>query len=286
MASEQVMQLDRRVLGQSEADSGGADNTVSTGSPRVDPEIRALHVYVDVRDAGYLAQRVADASLVILSGSEMPTFGARAAADAGLSFPEDPRRRDVARFLTTVLITDIVDSTRTVARVGDRRWRELLADHYCECRAHIDDGGGELVNTTGDGIVATFNSPTRAIRAATAIQAVARESGMAVRAGLHTGECERLGDGLTGVTVHIAARICALAGGDAVMTTGTVRDLVTGSLLAFEPRGRRELRGVPGDWTVFTVSDPAERAQGRGAASKPRACRLAGGRRRQLPRHA
>jgi class 3 adenylate cyclase len=165
--------------------------------------------------------------------------------------------RDTSRFLTTILMTDIVDSTQTVVRLGDRRWGELLTAHYAECRTHIEDGGGELLNTTGDGIVASFDGPTSAVRTAIAIQAASRRSGIAVRAGVHTGECELMRDGLVGVAVHIAARICALGGADEVMTTGTVRDLVIGSLLAFEPRGRHELRGMPGDWTVFRATDPA-----------------------------
>jgi class 3 adenylate cyclase len=174
-----------------------------------------------------------------------------------------PRRKrpnachDAGRFLTTVLVTDIVGSTATATRLGDRRWREVLADHYAACRAQIERAGGELVNTTGDGVVAIFDGPARAVRAAIAIQAIARTSGIAVRAGLHAGECERLGDGLAGVAVHIAARVCALGGADDVMATGTVRDLVIGSLLAFDPRGDHELRGVPGRLPVFAATDPA-----------------------------
>jgi class 3 adenylate cyclase len=165
--------------------------------------------------------------------------------------------RDAGRFLTTVLRTDIVDSTGMATRLGDRRWREVLANHYEACRAHVDRGAGDLVNTTGDGIVATFDAPARAVRAAIAIQAAARASGIALRAGLHTGECERLDDGLAGVAVHIAARVCALRGADDVMTTGRVRVGVIGSMLAFEPRGDHELKGVPGSWPVFSASDPA-----------------------------
>jgi class 3 adenylate cyclase len=163
---------------------------------------------------------------------------------------------DASRFLTTVLMTDIVDSTQTVALQGDRRWRALLADHFENCRALVELAGGELVSTTGDGIIAIFDAPTRAVRAAIAIQAAARASGFAVRAGVHTGECERMPEGLAGVAVHITARICDLAGADEVMTTGVVRDLVIGSLLDFEPRGPRELRGVPGEWDVFSATDP------------------------------
>jgi class 3 adenylate cyclase len=162
---------------------------------------------------------------------------------------------DMDRFLTTILVTDIVDSTRTVAVLGDRRWRELLAGHYADCRALVDHGRGELVNTTGDGIVAIFDGPTRAVRAGIAIQALGRESGLSVRAGVHTGELERLADGITGLAIHIATRVCALGGGGEVIATGTVRELAIGSLLRFEPRGRRQLRGVPGDFGVYLASD-------------------------------
>jgi len=165
--------------------------------------------------------------------------------------------RDAGRFLTTVLMTDIVDSTATATRLGDRRWRELLADHYTACRAQVGRSVGELVSTTGDGILAIFDGPARAVRAAIAIQAIARQSGIAVRAGLHTGECERLEDGLVGLTVHIAARVCALGGADDVMTTTTVRDLVSGSMLAFEARGHHDLKGVPGRWPVFSATEGA-----------------------------
>lgn len=163
--------------------------------------------------------------------------------------------RHAGRFLTTVLMTDIVDSTRIVARLGDQRWHKLLADHYEDCRAQIEHAGGELAETTGDGIVAIFDGATRAVRAGMAIQAGARERGIAVRVGVHTGECERMEEGLVGMAVHIAARICALGKADEVTTTGTVRDVAIGSMLAFEPRGRHELRGVPGDWTVFSATD-------------------------------
>jgi class 3 adenylate cyclase len=162
---------------------------------------------------------------------------------------------DTGRVLTTVLLTDIVDSTCAVARLGDRRWRELLADHYEDCRERIERVRGEMRETTGDGILATFAGATAAVRAGLAIQAVARERGIAVRAGVHTGECEQMEGGLVGIALHIAARICARGRPDEVTTTGTVRDVAIGSMLAFEPRGRHELRGVPGDWAIFGVRD-------------------------------
>jgi class 3 adenylate cyclase len=193
------------------------------------------------------ADRIADARPVILP---------EAVSDAIASALATPPRRDATRFLTTVLMTDIVESTSTAIRLGDRRWRELLADHYAACRAHVESRGGELVNTTGDGILATFSSPGCAVRAAIAIQAAARESGIGLRAGVHTGECERLDGGLAGVAIHIASRICDLGTAHEVITTGTVRDLVVGSMLEFEARGQRELRGVPGEWSLFSASDP------------------------------
>jgi class 3 adenylate cyclase len=165
------------------------------------------------------------------------------------------RHRDPERFLTTVLITDIVDSTGMAVRLGDRRWRELLADHYAACREEIERRGGRLVSTTGDGVLAIFDGPARAVRAAIAMQAAARVAGIALRVGLHAGECERLGEDLAGLALHIAARVCALGRAGEVVTTGTVRDLAIGSMLAFEPCGSHELRGVPDRWPLFRAAD-------------------------------
>jgi class 3 adenylate cyclase len=139
-------------------------------------------------------------------------------------------------------------------RLGDRRWRDVLAEHYAACRAAVARVGGELVNTTGDGIVAIFDRPERAVRAAIAIQAAARASGIGVRAGLHAGECARLDDGLVGVAIHIAARVCSLAGADDIIATAAVRDLAIGSTLAFELRGQHELKGTTGRWPVFRAT--------------------------------
>ena len=180
--------------------------------------------------------------------------------------------RDSGRFLTTVLMTDIVDSTQTVAQLGDERWRRLLAEHYADCRAQVDRAGGRLVNTTGDGILAIFDAPTRAVRAAIAIQAGVRVSGMAIRAGVHTGECEWLADGLAGLAVHVAARICALGNADEVMASTTVRDFATESMLAFEPQGRHELKGVPGKWTIFRATDPTEAFRYQTTPATPAPC--------------
>jgi class 3 adenylate cyclase len=171
---------------------------------------------------------------------------------------EEVASAEQGRFLTTVLMTDIVDSTGTVARLGDERWYWLLGEHYADCRARVDRAGGRLVHTTGDGVLAIFDAPGRAVRAAIAIQAVARASGLAVRAGVHMGECAWVADSLAGLAVHVAARICALAKADEVMASSTVREFATRSMLSFEPLGCHELKGVPGEWTVFKAAEAAD----------------------------
>jgi class 3 adenylate cyclase len=230
---------------------------VSRHSTTLRPGIPFRHVYSDVQDARCRADGIATARLAILPGADhLFTLGDHAsAADATLASVKKASRREGRRFLTTVLMTDIVDSTQTLARLGDRRWRELLAEHYADCRAQVDHAGGQLVNTTGDGILAIFDAPGRAVRAAIAIQAIARASGLAVRAGVHTGECAWLADSLAGLAVHVAARICALGNADEVMASTPVRDFATDSMLSFEPQGRHELKGVPGEWTVFKAGD-------------------------------
>jgi len=175
---------------------------------------------------------------------------ARAAASPGLRLVPP----DSDRFLTTLMFTDLVRSTLTAARLGDSRWCDLLAAHFADCRVEVSSAGGEIVDTTGDGILAIFDAPTRAVRAAMAIQAAAHHRGLGVRAGIHTGECQRRADGVSGIAVHIAARICDFASADEVMTTRTVRSLVAGSMLAFDARGVRKLRGIPGRWAVYRVS--------------------------------
>ena len=214
---------------------------------RLEPGARRHHVSLSTTST---AARSAPRTFVPRVGMQGASHRA-----AVISPPVPPVRCDAGRFLTTVLMTDIVDSTRTAARLGDRRWCTLLADHFADCRVQIERAGGALLETTGDGILAIFGGPTPAVRAAIAIQGVARERLIGVRAGVHTGECEQMGTGIAGVAVHIAARICALAAVDEVMTTGTVRDVVLGSDLTFEARGIRLLRGVPGEWAVFRATD-------------------------------
>ena len=165
---------------------------------------------------------------------------------------------DVAddRVLATVLFTDIVDSTRRAAEMGDRDWHALLDAHDAVVRAQLARFRGREVNTSGDGFLAMFDGPQRAIRCAMAIRDVVQALGIEVRAGLHTGECELRGDDIGGIAVHIGARVTALAGPNDVLVSSTLRDLVYGSGLEFEERGAHQLKGVPGEWHLFAVASP------------------------------
>jgi class 3 adenylate cyclase len=158
------------------------------------------------------------------------------------------------RVLATVLFTDIVGSTEQAARVGDHRWKELLATHDALLGAEVDRFRGRMVKSTGDGVLATFDGPGRAIRCACAIRDAVRSLGIGIRAGLHTGEIELRGDDdVAGVAVHIGARVSALAGEGEVLVSRTVTDLVAGSGIDFEDRGECELKGVPGTWHLYSV---------------------------------
>jgi class 3 adenylate cyclase/pimeloyl-ACP methyl ester carboxylesterase len=158
------------------------------------------------------------------------------------------------RVLATVLFTDIVDSTRRAAEMGDRDWHALLDAHDAVVRSQLARFCGREVNTSGDGFIAMFDGPQRAIRCAMAIRDTVQALGIEVRAGLHTGECEVRGQDIGGIAVHIGARVAALAGPGEVWVSSTLRDLVTGSGLVFDDRGARELKGVPGEWTLFAVA--------------------------------
>ena len=160
---------------------------------------------------------------------------------------------DSDRVLATVLFTDIVGSTEHAARMGDRRWKDLLAAHDALVGAEVERFRGRMVKSTGDGMLATFDGPGRAIRCTCAIRDSVLSLGVDVRAGLHTGEVELRGDDVAGVAVHIGARVSALAGPGEVLVSSTVKDLVAGSGIVFEDRGERELRGVPGSWRLFAV---------------------------------
>jgi class 3 adenylate cyclase len=155
--------------------------------------------------------------------------------------------------LATLLFTDLVDSTAAAARLGDLRWRELLSSHFAAARSALDRFGGREVKTTGDGLLATFDGPARALRAATAIRAAARNDGLGVRAGIHVGEVELVAGDVRGVAVHAAARILARAGEGEILVSETTRVLARSTGLEFEDRGTHELKGLDGEWRLFAL---------------------------------
>jgi class 3 adenylate cyclase len=161
------------------------------------------------------------------------------------------------RVLATILFTDIVGSTAKLAELGDRRWRELLQQHHALVRRQLVRFRGREIDTAGDGFFASFDGPARAIRCALAIADRVRELGLDVRAGLHTGECEITDGKVGGIAVHIGARVAAQAGPGEVLVSSTVKDLVAGSGMRFQDRGAAELKGVPGEWRLYSVEHEA-----------------------------
>ena len=205
----------------------------------------------------YIAEHIPNAKYVELPGRNWYHFVEpwRASFQEVAEFltGEQP---DVAddRVLATVLFTDIVDSTRRAAEIGDRDWHALLDAHDAVVRVQLNRFRGREVNTSGDGFLAMFDGPQRAIRCAMSIRDAVQSLGIQVRAGLHTGECEVRGDDIGGIGVHIGARVSALAGPNDVLVSSTLRDLVIGSGLEFDDRGAHELKGVPGEWHLFAVA--------------------------------
>ena len=149
---------------------------------------------------------------------------------------------------------DIVDSTRLLAEWGDRRWRELLEQFYGTMREGLEQFRGREIDTTGDGLFASFDGPARAIRCACRTRDAIASLGIAIRAGLHTGECEVLGDKMSGIAVHLGARVAGQAEPGEVLVSSTVKDLVAGSGLSFRDRGLHDLKGIPGQWRLFAAN--------------------------------
>lgn len=166
----------------------------------------------------------------------------------------DRSSTDLERVLATVLFTDIVDSTRSATQVGDQRWRQLLDNHDQLARQIVEKHRGNLIKTTGDGILATFDGPGRAVRCALSFGTAARQIGLPLRAGLHTGEIELRGRDIGGIAVHAAARVMAQSGSNEVLVSRVVTDLVAGAGLKFSERGSFELKGLPGRWDLFAAS--------------------------------
>jgi class 3 adenylate cyclase len=209
-----------------------------------------------IEGARFVAESIPGARMVELQGMDHFPFAGEV----------DPLLDEVEAFLTgtrhvpetdrkllTVLFTDIIDSTDQLSKLGDRRWREVLERHDALVRTELEIHGGREVKTTGDGFLATFEGPARAIECARAIVGAVPALGIEIRAGLHTGECEVIGDDVAGMAVHIGARIGALAHAGEVCVSGTVKDLVVGSGILFSPHGAHELKGVPGEWPLYRV---------------------------------
>ncbi|OBJ46804.1 adenylate/guanylate cyclase domain-containing protein [Mycobacterium colombiense] len=205
----------------------------------------------------YVADHISGAKYVELPGRNMFHF-VEPWRDSFQEIAEflTGEQADVAddRVLATVLFTDIVDSTRRAAEMGDRDWHALLDAHDAIVRVQLNRFRGREVNTSGDGFLAMFDGPQRAIRCAMTIRDAVQSLGIEVRAGLHTGECEVRGDDIGGIGVHIGARVSALAGANDVLVSSTLRDLVIGSGLEFDERGFHELKGVPGEWRLYAVA--------------------------------
>ncbi len=214
-------------------------------------------------DAGehgrYLASCIPGAAFADVRGEDFPAWlGDQDTRLAPiLSFIDSVQReeQELDRVLATVLFTDVVGSTDMACEVGDACWLDLLEKHHRTVRAMLARYRGREVSTAGDGFLATFDGPARAVKCAQAICEAVKPLGLEVRAGCHTGEIELLGTDVGGIAVHIGARVAALAGPSEVLVSSTVKDLVAGSGLTFEDRGRRRLRGVPDEWHLYAITD-------------------------------
>jgi class 3 adenylate cyclase len=218
---------------------------------------RAGDTFIKVDHSRYIASKIPGARYVELEGDEnMFSLGdwEGLVGEVEEFLTGTRHEREPDRMLATVLFTDICDSTRRAAEMGDRGWRFLLERHDALFRQALDRHRGREVKRTGDGFLATFDGPARAIRCAASVAEAMGSLGLQIRAGLHTGELEVMDGDLGGLAVHIASRVMGEAGPNEVLVSGTVKDLVVGSGIEFEERGERELRGVPGEWRLYAVS--------------------------------
>ncbi len=212
---------------------------------------------ISIEQARYMVERMPNARLVELPGEDhMPWFGD---SDALLGEVEEfltgvRHEPEPDRVLATVLFTDIVNATERAAKLGDRQWRDLLTHHHSLIRGELSRFRGREIDTAGDGFFVTFDGPARAIRCAEAIQNAVTQLGLTVRVGLHTGECEVMDEKVTGIAVHIGARVMNHAAPGEVLVSSTVKDLVAGSGIGFVDRGAYDLKGIPGKWRIFALT--------------------------------
>jgi class 3 adenylate cyclase len=205
-----------------------------------------------IEEGRYLADHIDGAKFVELPGGDVVVVTSATAIEEIVEFLTGERPEvEVDRILTTLLFTDIVSSTERAASLGDEAWRSLLDAHDRTVRDHLRRFRGQEINTTGDGFLASFDGPARAIRCALATSESTKQLGIDLHLGLHTGECEVRGDDLGELAVHIAARVSSLAGPGEVLVSGTVKDLVVGSRIDFVDRGEHQLKGVPGTWRLY-----------------------------------
>ncbi len=219
--------------------------------------VRPANEAIDLGHCRYVAQNIPGAVYRELPGTDaLAVFGdPDTAIDEMQEFLTGTRPdREPDRVLATVLFTDIVGSTRRAAELGDARWRELLARHDALVRDQLRRHRGREIKSTGDGFLATFDGPARGLACARSVVDEVRELGLEIRAGLHTGECEMMGNDVGGIAVHIGARVAQLAQPSEVLVSSTVKDLVVGSGLEFADRGPQPLKGVPGEWRLYAVA--------------------------------
>ena len=215
---------------------------------------------VNVRSGRYMAEHIPGARFVELPGSDHAAWAGDTDAfvDEIQEFLTGVRGMpELDRVLATVMFTDIVGSTERAVELGDRRWSELLDEHDAIVSRHVEQFRGRYIKHTGDGALATFDGPGRAIQCARATRTSVERLAIQIRVGLHAGEVEMRGEDVGGIAVHIGARICALADADEILVSSTVKDLVVGSAIAFSERGEHQLKGVPGEWRLFSVASGA-----------------------------
>jgi class 3 adenylate cyclase len=216
-------------------------------------------ITINVKGGRLLAERIPNAKYVELSGVDhLPMVGEnpnQILDEMAQFLTGELRPVETERILATVLFTDIVESTKRAAELGDNRWRDLIERHHSIVRGELNRFRGQELDTAGDGFFATFDGPARGIRCACAIRDAVLSLGITIRAGLHTGECEVIGDKFCGIAVHLGARVMKKADPGEVLVSSTVKDLVAGSGLHFNDRGVYTLKGIPDEWRLFLVKD-------------------------------